>query len=103
MAMSYLPVTSQTAGAAAEKAADRKHAKYSLLTATHHFVPLAFETMGPINKDGLDFLSALGLNLRTSTGDVRETTFLFQRLALTVQRFNAVAFKGTFTTLDLEE
>jgi len=34
------------------------------------------------------------------SGDARETSYLFQRLALTIQRFNAVAFRGTFNTLD---
>ena len=28
--------------------------------------------------------------------EVRGTTFLFQRLSLTIQRFNAVAFAGFF-------
>lgn len=100
LANSYLPRTSRTAGAAAEMAADRKEAKYTLLAAVHHFVPLAFETMGPVCSAGLVFLSSLGKNLSTVSGDARETSYLFQRLALTIQRFNAVAFRGTFNTLD---
>ena len=72
----------------------------SALAAAHHFVPLAFETMGPVCSAGLVFLSSLGKNLSTVSGDARETSYLFQRLALTIQRFNAVAFRGTFNTLD---
>jgi len=102
-AASYLPDTSQAAGAAAEKAAARKHGKYSQLSAIHHFVPLAFETMGPINNEGLAFLSALGRKLSTATGDIRETTFLFQRLALTIQRFNDMTFRDTFTKININK
>src|SRR6218665_2585684 len=65
LANSYLPRTSRTAGAAAEMAADRQEAKYTLLAAVHHFVPLAFETMGPVCSAGLVFLSSLGKNLST--------------------------------------
>src|SRR6218665_3368576 len=102
LANSYLPRTSRTAGAAAEMAADRKEAKYTLhVRATvHHFVPLAFETMGPVCSAGLAFLSFLGKNFSTVSGDARETFCLFRRLDLTIQRFNAVAFRGTFNTLD---
>src|SRR6218665_1379720 len=81
-------------------AADRKEAKYTLLAAVHHFVALAFETMGPVCSAGLAFLSSLGKNLSPESGDARETSYLFQRLALTIQRFNAVAFRGTFNTFD---
>ena len=79
LAASYLPDTSQTAGAAAEKASARKLDKYNQLSSTYLFVPLAFETLGPINNEGLTFLSDLGQKLGTVTGDPRETSFLFQR------------------------
>ena len=38
----------------------------------------------------------MGRHLTKATDEVRETTFLFQRLSLTIQRFNAVAFTGSF-------
>jgi len=43
------------------------------------FVPVAAETMGAINKDGMDFLSDLGRRIRPtqSTDDHRESAFLF--------------------------
>ena len=53
MAQSYLHNTSRTAGAAAEAAADKKTAKYAPLVQTCVFVPIAVETMGAINSDGL--------------------------------------------------
>ena len=45
LAQSYLPMTSQTTGAAAEAAADRKTAKYAPLTQSYLFVPIAVETI----------------------------------------------------------
>ena len=103
LAASYLSDTSLTAGAAAERASARKLDKYSELSTTYLFVPLAFETLGPINNEGLTFLSDLGKTLGNTTGDPRETTFLFQRISLTIQRFNAVAFRGTFAGQETTE
>lgn len=96
LAESYLHATSSSAGAAAEAAADRKELKYQSLATTHSFIPLAFETLGPINSKGLVFLYELGRRQAAITGDMRETSFLFQRLSLTIQRFNAVCFNGSF-------
>src|SRR6218665_600946 len=93
LAASYLANTSTTAGSAAEAAATRKQAKYHELSNTHIYIPLALETLGPINNTGMDFIS----DLSRSTGDPKVSSFLFQRLSISVQRFNAVAFRGTFT------
>jgi len=54
------------------------------------------DTMGAINKDGMDFLSDLGKRITQSTDDHRESTFLFQRLSMLIQRYNTVAVLGTF-------
>jgi hypothetical protein len=103
LAASYLPDTSHTAGAAAERASARKIDKYSELSPTYFFIPLAFETLGPINSESMTFLSDLRQKLCTATGDQRETSFLFQRLSLTIQRFNAVAFRGTFASQEIDD
>ena len=60
------------------------------------FIPLAFETFGAINSKGVVFLNELGHRLAVSIGDTRETSFLFQRPSLTIQRFNAICFSGSF-------
>ena len=99
LAASYLLDTSVAAGAAAEIAATRKRSKYLELSNTYEFVPLALETLGPINAAGTDFIRLLGRNLTLVSGDPRETTYLFQRLSANIQRFNAVAFKGTFPNI----
>ena len=79
-----------------EGAANRKELKYQSLTNTHTFIPLAFETFGPINSKGVVVLNQLSHHLAASTGDTRETSFLSQRLSLTIQRFNAIGFNGSF-------
>jgi len=61
------------------------------------FQPLALETIGPINFSGISFQIELGRRLMDVSGDARETMYLFQRVSLVVQRYNSVAFKGTFT------
>ena len=53
--------------------------------------PLAFETFGPINQAGRDFLSPLGHRLPLVSDDPRESSFLFQRLYVSFQRFNSVS------------
>ena len=54
--------------------------------------------MGAISKDGIDFLCELGRHITQSTDDHRESTFLFQRLSILIQRYNAVAVLGTSPT-----
>jgi len=61
------------------------------------FQPLALEILGPINSSGISFLVELGRRLTDVSGDARETLYFFQRVSLAVQRYNSVAFKGTFT------
>jgi len=97
LAQSYVHETSQTQGAAAEAAADRKRNKYSSLSQSYLFVPIAAETMGAISKDGMDFLCELGRRNTRCTDDHLESAFLFQRLSILIQRYNAVAVLGTFT------
>jgi Reverse transcriptase (RNA-dependent DNA polymerase) len=97
LAESYLTSTSTVAGGAAEGAASRKEAKYQTLARTHTFIPLAFETLGPINAKGITFFNELGRRLAACSGDSRETAFLYQRLSIAIQRFNGICFHGSFT------
>src|SRR6218665_3644749 len=83
-------------GGAAEQAAERKRAKYANLPATRDFTPLAIESLEPINITEVEFLQDLGQRITDATGDPRETTYLFQRLSICTQRFNAAAFQGSF-------
>ena len=83
---SYLHATKVAGGASVELAATRKITKKDHPFYSHHFVPVAFETLSPINSSGIDFIKDLGKRLTLNTGDIRETAFLFQRLSTTQAR-----------------
>jgi hypothetical protein len=95
LAASHLNVTQMSAGAAAERAAALKATKYASIGPTHVFVPVAIETLGPWNPEGLDFIQELGRRVSAVTGDPRETVFLLQRISVAVQRGNAASFAGS--------
>src|SRR5688572_7028741 len=94
-APSYLIETAVAAGGAAEIAATRKKKKYEELQTRYIFTPIAIEMMGPLDQEGLAFIKELGRRLTRTTEDQQETFFLFQKLSVTVQRFNAVTCLGT--------
>ena len=96
LAASNLQHSAVVAGAAAEKAAERKIQKYTDLAACYSFIPIAFETLGPLNSAGVEFVRGIGMRTRDCTGDFRELSFLWQRLSVAIQRFNAVCILGTF-------
>ena len=83
----YLAMSSVCAASAAEAATTRKEDKYIEISRVHLFFPTAFEIMGPINQVGQDFIPELGGRISSSTDDPRETSFLFQRLSVALQRF----------------
>jgi hypothetical protein len=59
---------------------------------------MAIETLCPIpiNADGQCFISQLGHRITAVTDDPRETSFLFERLSVATQRYNAVSFVNSF-------
>jgi len=97
LAQSYVQETSQTPGAAvAAAAAERKTSKYSSLSQSYLFVPIAAETMGPsTRRDGL--LCDLGRHIMQSTDDHCESAFLFQQISVFIQCYNVVTVLGMFT------
>ena len=102
LASSYLSRTSSTPSGAAELAASRKTDKYINLPASVTFQPVAIECLGSMNQTASEFLSNLGRKLTLSCGEVRSVEFLFQRIAIAVQRFNSIAFHGSFETFSEE-
>ena len=102
LACSHLPETSLTTAAAAESASKNKVAKYSDISRTHLFVPIAVESLGPINKAGVDFICTMGKHLTNKSGDPRETSFLFQRISIINQRMNAAAIAGCFPVAEVD-
>ena len=85
------------------QAANRKTEKYRGLPASHLFQPVAIETLGPLNPSASDFIGEVGGRISNITGDKRESTFLFQRLSISIQRYNLVAFRGTFSSYPEDE
>jgi len=63
-----------------------RRAKYAPLTQAYSFIPIAAETMGAINSDGITFLDDLGGRITQVTDDNREKAFLYQRLSVLIQR-----------------
>ena len=100
LADSYLHSTSHSAGSAADTASNRKETKYSSLPPDFIFQPVAIETLGPLNASGVNFLSAVGRRLTFLSGDSRETSFLFQRLSMLIQRFNSALIMDSFCFSD---
>jgi len=47
------------------------------------------------NNNTLNFISELGRRICVDTGDVRETSYLFQRISTMLQRFNSVLLRDT--------
>ena len=96
LAPSSRQLSSVSAGKAAERAAELKVAKYSAISLSHEFLPIAFETLGPLNSAATSFVSTLGKRIANVTGDARESAFLFQRLSMTLQHFHSVALCDSF-------
>ena len=65
---------------------------------SHIFVPVTIETAGTWNNQAVELVQELGRRMTAVTEDTRETTYLFQRLSVALQRGNAVFFHSTFTT-----
>lgn len=93
---SYLDSSARETGAAAEIAATRKTVKYANLSDRYIFIPVAVETQGPLNTSATELLVDLGRRISSTSGDPRETSFLFQRISVVIQRFNSVLMKDSF-------
>ena len=99
LADSYVSATARSGGAAAEQAAGRKIAKYDLLVQTGRlFQPIAAETLGRVNQSSIAFFSELGRKIASISGDNRGPSFLFQRISITVQRFNSILLHNSFSS-----
>ena len=95
-AASHLAETAESAEAAESKTATNKISKYSTLAMTHHFVPISVETVGPWNPKSSEFIAELDKRISQITLEPLETQFLFQRLSISLQRGNELAFRNTF-------
>ena len=93
---SYFAKAAREAGSVAELADDRKSAKYTDLDTRYSFQPVAIDTLGPINDTAREFLFNLGRKISLQSGNDRAGSFLFQRISVLVQRFNAILLHNSF-------
>jgi len=103
-ANTYLKLTSESPGSAADKAEKAKNALYEELTSDYIFTPIAVETMGSWVKESHSFIKEIGSKLGDITGNKKSTFYLFQRISMAIQRGNAASVLGTIgSSSQLEE
>jgi len=92
----YLQQSAIASASAAETALSEKGTKAAHSAAPTTFFRVALETLGPMSVSTQEFLAQIGRRLTEVTTDPRETTFFFQHLSVTVQRFNAACLADPF-------
>ena len=95
VAPSHRNSTERVAGAAAVSAEATKFAKYVDLNKSYDLVPIAIETFGSWGQHGWELVEWVGSKIAQSTGELRATTFLRQRISIAIQRGNAASVLGT--------
>ena len=95
---SYISASAGSGGAAAELAASKKMSKYADLPVSYIFQPIALETLGSMNGSAVEFFTELGRRISIVSDEEREGLFLFQRLSVTLQRYNAILLRNSFVT-----
>jgi len=68
----------------------RKSAKYADLLQSHLFQPIIAETSDSVDSSTATSFTDLGRKISLVSGEVREASFLFQRISVFVKRFNSV-------------
>ena len=81
----------------AATAASRKEDKYVDLGARYISEPIAVETLGVFNASARHLLADLERKISINT---RQTSYLFQRISVLVQRFNAVLLHDILPAAD---
>ena len=72
--------------------------KYASLSAAYLVQPIALETLGPINESAVEFLNNLGHRIAAISSDDKDGQFLYQRLSIALQRFNAILLHESFVS-----
>jgi len=87
-------------GMVAELATEQKLTKCSNLPTNLIFQPIAVENFRTFSSSPSDFISAFGHKISSVSGEVREASFLFQHVSVSVQRFSSVLFHDCFAPSD---
>ena len=94
LAASHSPVASVEAGAVAAEAEQRKKQKYSHLHSSHHFMPVAVETLGVFGCEACTLFRDISHRIFSVTQDPLAHQYLIQRVAVAIQQGNVL---GTFS------
>ena len=70
--------------------------KYAALSINYDLIVIALETLGPLSNKMYTFFRELSRHLNITTEDPHETYFLFQRIFVAVQGFNAIRIHDSF-------
>jgi len=97
---SYMDRAVLVAGAAAEIAATRQEEKYVDFGARYIFEPIAVETLGVLTPQLVTSSMILEEMISENSGEARETSFLYQRILILMQRFNAVLLYDSLLATD---
>jgi len=87
-----------TTCSAANKAAANKIVKYSALSASHIFLPVAVESAGTWNQSAIELIQEIGRRITAVTEDTRETVFLFSAYLSPCKGGIAVPGRGVRTS-----
>ena len=96
IARSHLSHSTSQAGSVSVIAEEKKKKKYTNLSDTYIFTPIAIETLGPWGPEASSFVSELGRRLSEATGEQRSRAFLKQKISTAIQRGNASCILGSF-------
>ena len=94
-ATSHREIAVRELGAVAAAAEHRKRSKYCNLDATHHFVPIAVETLGVLGQDARNIFREIARRVTAVTNEPLSHQSLLQRVAVAIQRVNAAAILGS--------
>ena len=78
----------------------RDHASDNNNNNSNVFEPIAVETLGVLNSSARLLLNDLGRRITNISGEARELSFLFQRVSVLVQRFNAILLHDCLPAAD---
>ena len=79
---------------------NNKEEKYASIGSEYLFAPIAVETLGPMNTTARQLFANLGRKISSASGDDREGAFLYQRVLVMAQRYNAVLIHDTLPATD---
>jgi len=72
--------------------------KYAKLASNHICYSFTVETAGTWHGMAIELTQEIGRRITAITEDTRETTFLFQRSSIALQRRNVVSFHNNMVT-----